>query len=144
MSDDRDILGKADALLRRHVPPRTESIDDVPVLTELITPGAAPPDHVTPGDAPPAAVPLLDSIPHGQPRPGDHAPGEADFNRELVAEVVNAVHARLARDFERRLAQHLVTEFQATVAATLGDLHQDIANAVGDAVAAALARRHGK
>jgi hypothetical protein len=40
MSDDHDILGKADALLRRHVPPRAESADDVPVLTELISPGA--------------------------------------------------------------------------------------------------------
>ena len=46
MADDRDILGKADALLRRHVPPPGAASDgaDVPVLTELITPGghAAP------------------------------------------------------------------------------------------------------
>jgi hypothetical protein len=112
MSDDHDILGKADALLRRHVPPRTESADDVPVLTELISPGAAA--------------------------------DEEEFRRDLVTEVVSAVQSRLAEDFERRLTQHLVTEVQATVAATLGDLQQDIANAVGDAVAEALARRHGK
>ncbi len=55
--------------------------------------------------------------------------------------MVNAVQARLAQDLERRTAQQLTTEVQATVAAPLGDLRQDIANAVGDAVAAALARR---
>ena len=37
MADDRDILGKADALLRRHVPPRPGSgeASDVPVLPTM-------------------------------------------------------------------------------------------------------------
>ena len=48
---------------------------------------------------------------------------------------------KFAQDLERRIAQQLTTEVQAAVAAALGDLRQDIANAVGDAVAAALARR---
>ncbi len=125
MADDRDILGKADALLRRHVPPRPGSADgsDVPVLTELITPGGSPAAPAAPAEAQPAP-------------PRDDA-----FTRDLVAEVVNAVHARLAQDLERRLAQHVTAEVQAAVAATLGDLRQDIANAAGDAVAQALARR---
>ena len=124
MEDDRDILGKADALLRRHVPPRTGSPDgaDVPVLTELITPGS----HAAP-------TPAL-------PREGG-IPSRETLTREVVAEVVNTVQARLAQDLERRLAQQVTTEVQAAVAAALGDLRQDIANAVGDAVAEALARR---
>jgi hypothetical protein len=114
MEDDRDILNKADALLRRHAAPRGAPVDqgDVPLLTELITPGG-----------------------HARILPDD------DFTRELVAEVVNAVQARLAQDLERRLTQQVLAEVQASVAATLADLRQDIANAVGDAVAEALSRR---
>lgn len=124
MADDRDILGKADALLRRHVPPTTTGDGrDVPVLTELITPSGRPASPAVPEPAPPAT------------------PAPDAFTRDLVAEVVNAVQARLAQDLERRLTQQVTAEVQASVAATLGDLRQDIANAVGDAVAEALARR---
>jgi len=131
MADDRDILGKADALLRRHVPSNTAGDGrDVPVLTELITPpGGKPATPPAPGPVPPAI-------------PAPVAPSRDDaFTRDLVAEVVNAVEARLAQDLERRLAPQVTAEVQAAVAATLGDLRQDIANAVGDAVAEALARR---
>ncbi len=126
MADDRDILGKADALLRRHSPARPASPDggDVPVLTELITPGG----HAAP--APSAPPPLRESAPPHEAPP-----------RDLVAEVVGAVQARLAQDLERRLTQQVTTEVQAAVAAVLADLRQDIANAVGDAVAEALSRR---
>jgi mono/diheme cytochrome c family protein len=115
MSDERDLLGAADALLRRHAAPRAAEDDVVPTLTELIAPGSRP--------APPG-------------------PAASDaFTREIVAEVVAEVEARLARDLERRLTQHLVAEVQAAVVAALGDLRQDVANAVGDAVAEALSRR---
>jgi hypothetical protein len=125
MADDRDILGKADALLRRHAPARPGSGDgsDVPVLTELITPGASQAAPAQPAGAP--AAPLRDDA----------------FTRELVAEVVNIVHSRLAQDLERQLAQHVTAEVRAAVADTLGDLRQEIANAATDAVAQALARR---
>jgi hypothetical protein len=132
MADDSDILGKADALLRRHVPPRATAAEgsDVPVLRELITPGAPSAAPQPSATSPAPAVP-----PQAAATSGD------DFRRELVAEVVRAVHLRLAQDLERRLTQHLVAEVQSSVAATLADLRQDIANAVGDAVAEALARR---
>ena len=109
------------------MPPRTGANDgaDVPVLTELITPGG----HVASASA----------VPSSQ-REGGIASRDT-LTRELVAEVVNTVHARLAQDLERRLAHQVTTEVQAAVAAVLGDLRQDIADAVGDAVAEALARR---
>ena len=120
MSDSRDdILAKANMLLHRHAPPRPEAEEatDVPVLTDLVAP-----------------VPRADRLTEGQ----------EGFESELVAEVVEAVQSRLAGDLERRLTGHLVTEVQSAVAAALGDLRQDIANAVGDAVAEALARRARK
>jgi hypothetical protein len=121
MSDDSDVFGKADALLRRHTQPRVEDEEgaDVPVLTELITPGIP--------QAAPATLRRDD-----------------EFTRELVAKVVKTVESRLAQDLERRLTQHLVSEVQASVASTLGDLRQDIANAVGDAVAEALSSRYDR
>ena len=114
MADERDLLGAADALLRRHAPSRPSADEDVPMLTELLAPGQRPAAPPPSGDA---------------------------FTREIVAEVVAEVEARLARDLERRLTQHLVAEVQAAVGAALGDLRQDLANAVGDAVADALSRR---
>jgi len=131
MADDSDILGKADALLRRHVPPRAgpDEADEVPVLTELITPGGTLSPRVESTAAAATPVPA-------------HAPdADDDFTRGLVADVVATVQSRLAQDLERRLTQHLLAEVQASVAATLADLRQDIANAVGDAVAEALRGR---
>jgi hypothetical protein len=130
MSEYRDVFGKADALLRRHTPSRPDEVaaGDVPMLTELVTPPSMPAGGT---DVPAPAA------------PAQRVPDE-EFIRELVAQVVNAVQARLAMDLERRLTQHLVAEVQASIAATLGDLRQDIANAVGDAVADALSRRYEK
>jgi len=125
MSDARDdILAKANLLLRRHAAPRPEDGegDDVPVLTDLVAPGSGL-----------AAT-------RGQPDSTDMGYLAA----ELVAAVVPVVESRLAADLERRLSEHLVDEVRVSVAAALGDLRQDIANAVGDAVAEALARRTPK
>jgi cell pole-organizing protein PopZ len=138
MENDRDILGKADALLRRHAPARPEHGEgaDVPVLTELITPGGA----ASPAPATPATPATADAA-VAAPRGAAPALRDDDYTRALIAEVVNAVQSRLAHDLEHRLAQQVMAEVHASVAATLGDLRQDIANAAGDAVAEALARR---
>lgn len=113
MPDERDILDKADALLRRHAP-RNAGLGenaDVPVLTELITPG---------GDRPAAS--------------------DDEFTRKLVAEVASAVQARIAQDLEHHLTQKAIAEVHTSVAAALGDIQQDIATMIADAVAEALAR----
>lgn len=146
MADDRDILGKADALLRRHVPLRAGSGDgtDVPVLTELITPGGNPVE----------TAPLSESAPEpgavretavAREAPAVEPPQEPDgrdeeFRRRLVADVTNTVRSRLAHDIERHLAAQVLTQTRASVAAALGDLHPEIARAVDIAVAEALKR----
>jgi hypothetical protein len=112
MMSDKDILGKADALLRRHSGVGSDT-GGVPVLTDLI-------------DAP------------------DDASATAELVREVSARVMAEVEARLAVDLEKRLADQLVPHIHAAVAATLGDLRQELANAIGDAVAAALDTRNVK
>lgn len=117
MEEDRDILGKADALLRRHVPPRSPSREgaDVPVLTELITPGETPPAAKADSGGGPTA--------------------------NLAADIAKAVESRLVRDLERRLTQQVAADVQAGIAAAVEEFRQEIADAVRAAVAEALAGR---
>jgi len=114
MASDKDVLGQADALLHRHT--------------------AAAPGSETGG------VPTLTDL--------VDAPGAANATSELAREVFTRVMAevegRLAADLERRLLEHLVPQVHAAIVSALGDLHQELANAIGDAVAAALAARQVK
>ena len=113
-SNEKDILGKADGLMRRHSP----GVDaaTVPTLTEMVGPGA------------PATPPTL----------------HTDLAREIFARVMAEVETRLAADLEKRLNQHLVPQVHAAVASAIGDLHQELAHAIGDAINRALERRNLK
>jgi len=113
-SNEKDILGKADGLMRRHSP--GGDTGGVPVLTEMIQSGA------------PA------------PAAGPHS----DLAREIFARVMAEVEGRLAADLEKRLTQHLVPQVHAAVASAIGDLHQELANTIGDAINRALEHRHLK
>ena len=111
MAGEKDVLGKADALLRRHA---TESeAGGVPVLTDFV------------------------HDPRGRQLTDDLA-------REIFDRVMKEVEGRLAADLEKRLVQHLVPQVHTAVASALGDLHQELANAIGDAVIAALRERQVK
>src|SRR5438477_12295287 len=110
MAGEKDVLDKADALLRRHsiaAPASGVDTGGVPILTELVE---SPQDN----DA---------------------------LAREVFRLVMAEVEGRLAADLEKRLAEHLVPEVHAAVASALSDLRQELANAIGDAVAEALSRR---
>ncbi|HET9652428.1 MAG TPA: hypothetical protein VFP36_09560 [Usitatibacter sp.] len=120
MADDKDVLGKADALLRRHTiaPPRDGSeTGGVPVLTDFV------------------------DAPEGSP---GTAPARDALTQEVINRVMAEVERRLGADLERRLLEHLTPQVHAAVASALGDLHQELANAIGDAIAQALERRRVK
>ena len=109
MADD-DVLGKADALLRRHGVAKPASGSDtggIPVLTDLV--GATLP--------------------------------EGELAQEVFRRVMHEVESRLAADLENRLSLQLVPQIHAAVADALADLRQELANAIGDAVTEALAKR---
>jgi hypothetical protein len=111
--NDRDVLGKADALLRRHSvqPPGsgTES-GGVPVLTDFV----------------------------------DDRGAANELAHEVFKRVMLQVEGRLAHDLEKRLAAHLAPQVHAAVISALGDLRQELANAIGDAVQEAVAARKQK
>ena len=112
MASDKDVLGKADALLKRHGQAGADGAG-VPVLTELVHDPRAK-----------AAI--------------------EELSREIFNRVMAEVEGRLAADLEKRLVQHLVPQVHTAVASALGDLHQELANAIGDAVTAALKDRQLK
>ena len=111
MAGEKDVMGKADALLRRHA--AGGEAGSVPVLTDFV--------HD------PRAGQLTDEL-----------------AREIFDRVMKEVEGRLAADLEKRLVQHLVPQVHTAVASALGDLHQELANAIGDAVIAALRERQVK
>ena len=113
-SNEKDILGKADGLMKRHA--TGAETGTVPVLTEMVAPGA------------PVATPVQHN----------------DLAREIFARVMSEVETRLAADLEKRLNQHLVLQVHAAVASAIGDLHQELANAIGEAINRALEHRHLK
>jgi hypothetical protein len=117
MPADKDILGKADALLRRHsigAPGTATDTHGVPVLTEIV-----------------------------EPRPAQDEATSA-LAREVFDRVMADVEGRLAAELERRVTQHLVPQVHAAVASALGELHQELANTIGEAIRDALDKRHLK
>lgn len=111
MEGDKDIFGKADALLRRHAlqPPASGSeTGGVPVLTDLVEDPAA------------------------------KMPAAGGITAEVLARVVAQVEARLAEQLEDRIVQQLLPQVHAAVVHALGDLRPELGNAIGDAVAEAL------
>jgi hypothetical protein len=112
VASDKDILDKADALLRRHAgaPGSGGETGAFPILTDLVDDPAAK-----------AAT--------------------EELAREVFNRVMAQVEGRLAADLENRLSQHLVAQVHGAVASALGDLRQELANAIGDAVSEALKQR---
>lgn len=107
MADEKDILGKADALLRRHsgASPAAEPAD-VPLLTDLI-------------EAPARTTPPSDPV-----------------EREVFDRVIAEVEKRLTTELERRVARQLVPQIHAAITSAIGDLHNDIAKAINEALKA--------
>jgi len=109
---DRDLLGQADALLRRHSAGVGAETGGIPVLTDLVEP----------------------------PTPATGEGIAHEIAQDVYRRVMGDVEGRLAAELEKRLVQHLSGEVHVAVASAVGDLRQDIANAIGDAVTQALER----
>ena len=110
MSDPEDLLGKADAFLKRYHPESAAAKHDVPVLTEVITDGRGPQVQAA---APATAQPpvsqaelleleqrlrqvVLDAIAAQDAHIGDRLKAELElFIRETVARAVATEIARL-------------------------------------------------
>ena len=114
MAGNDDILGKADALLRRSTGAPAAATDPaaVPVLTDFVDVAGSEDATVLAG--------------------------------EVSMQVMATVEARLASDIEQRVTQQLSGSVQAAVAAAVEELRPTLADAVAHAVAEALERRKVK
>jgi hypothetical protein len=141
-SDAGDILGKADALLRRHsiAPPASGSeTGGVPVLTDLVPEAPAAPQ------APPSepAEETISNAPAHEPPPvrEPSSPGTDALAREVLANVMAQIEGRIAADLEQRVAERIEPQVKAAIVAALDDLRHELAGVIRDAIAGALERR---
>ena len=113
MAEDKDVLGKADALLRRH----QVGVDTggVPVLTERFQP--------------PPAVHAVQ---------GAEALDLSAEERALVERVTQAVEARLAADLERRVTREIGPRMDEAIASAVQELRGELAGTIAQAVREAL------
>jgi hypothetical protein len=106
---DKDILGRADALLKRTAPrPGENETGAFPVLTDFIEDKSA----------------------------------TDELAKEVFKRVMLQVEGRLSHDLETRLAQHLAPQIHTAVISALGDLRQELAKSISDAVHEAIAARN--
>ena len=127
MDKERELAGKVDALLGKHstMPRPADAVDDrnVPVLTEVV------------------------NAPHWEPEPVDTSTVlrqlsefEIDtLSHEILTRVYGKLDRELAAKLEDRIAAQLAIQINAAITHVIGDMRQEIANEIGDAVNAALA-----
>ena len=130
MSEPEDLLGKADAFLKRYHPSRAAA-PDVPVLTEVIAETRAPaqPDPAAAAQSAHAGNELL------------------EIEQRLKQSILNAVASHVLNTVEEplkaRLDEHLQRALVALSAQVKGDLETLIREAVARAVAAEIGRTRG-
>ena len=126
MAADKELFEKADALLRRiNAPAGGSDTGSVPVLTDLVD---APQDE--PVEAAEAGAGAQVDV--------------GELQQRIFTRVMAEVEGRLAAELERRLTEHLVPQVHAAVVSAMGDLHQELANTIGDAITEALKARQVK
>ena len=120
MATDKELLEKADALLRRHALAPGGETGTYPVLTDLVMPADAQEPVAANADTPPQDAQLRD---------------------EIVAGVLAELRTRLGADLERQVAETLAPQLRTAVKEALGALEDRLATIVTDAVARALQER---
>ncbi len=122
MDKERELADKVDALIGK---PGSESRTDgrnVPVLTELVE------------------APEWQPAPHVAETLKQMNDSDIDaLSHEIFTRVFDRIDAKLAGRLEERLNAQLAGQINAAITHVLGDMRQDIANEVGDAVNAVLA-----
>ena len=127
MATEKDLLEKADALLRRHALAPGSETGTYPVLTDLVVPADAQ-EPATPQEA--------ETPPQAEAPPQDPA-----LRDEIVEGVLAELRTRLGADLEREVAETLAPRLRAAVKESLAALEDRLATIVTDAVARALQDR---
>jgi hypothetical protein len=133
MSDSRDLLDKADALLSRY---RDTGLADVPVLTEVVDIPPPLPAHAGPSRQ---EAPQDSLIQHTLPLPA--GPQEAGFQdaevREVEAQEVRALQIQLAwRDAVRPELEALEQRLHERMDRLMAEFSERVAEAIDDEVRA--------
>ena len=123
MSDSDDLLGKADAFLKRYHPSGTAAQGEVPVLTEIIAePGVAP--------AQPSAGTAAPRSPTGSELP--------ELEQRLKQSILDAIGPHIAKFVEEPLRARLDAHLQRALTALSAQVKTDIEALIRDAVARAV------
>ncbi len=123
MSDSDDLLGKADAFLKRYHPSGTAAQGDVPVLTEIIAEPAATPAH--PSSGAPA-------------QRGSTERESLELEQRLKQGILDAIGPHIARFVEEPLRARLDAHLQRALTALSAQVKTDIETMIRDAVARAV------
>jgi hypothetical protein len=123
MSDSDDLLGKADAFLKRYRASGTSAREDVPVLTEVIAELAAQ-----------SARPSL-----GQPaQPGPTRAEIQELEQRLRESILDAIGPYVANILEEPLRARLEAHLQHALATLSSQVKADIETLIREAVARAV------
>ena len=118
MSDPDDILGKADAFLKRYHPSGHAARDDVPVLTEVVADPAM------------QRTPSAKSLPAGTEL--------QELEQRLRQSVLDAIGPHVANILEEPLQTRFEAHLQRTLATFRAQIKLDIEKIIRDAVARAV------
>jgi len=132
MSEPDDLLGKADAFLKRYRPSSSATRADVPVLTEVIAEAAGAP-----------AQPGSGAAPQGNQVKADLLELEQRLKQSILDAVATHVAKVVEEPLKSRLDAHLQRALVSVSAQVKADLEALIRDAVNRAVEAEIARARG-
>jgi hypothetical protein len=122
MSDSDDLLGKADAFLKRYHPSSAAAEGEVPVLTEVIESSAIPvqPSPGTPGQGTSTNIELL------------------ELEHRLKQSILDAIGPHIAKFVEEPLRARIDAHLQRAMTALSAQVKTDIERLIREAVARAV------
>jgi hypothetical protein len=124
MSEPEDLLGKADAFLKRYHPSSAAGKHDVPVLTEVIEEG-----HEAPlKPDPPAAAQNTAT-----------GPELAEMEQRLKQSILDAVTSYVMKSVEEPLKAHLDAHLQNALVALSAQVKTDLETLIRETVARSVA-----